>query len=119
MGNSVAIFATKPAIKNNIFNFLSEVIATFFFVQILLNLGDFSQGIKPFIVGLVIFIIGAGLGTTTGFALNPARDIAPRFAYTVWPVPNKGTAHWEYAWIPFFGPILGAILATMLQVVFL
>jgi len=114
-GNSVAIFATKPTIKNNLFNFLSEFIATFFFTQILLNLGNFSQGFKPFVVGLVIFIIGAGLGTTTGFALNPARDLAPRLAYTIIPVPNKDVAHWEYAWVPLFGPLLGAIAATAIQ----
>lgn len=114
-GNSVAIFATKPTIKNDLFNFLSEFIATFFFTQILLNLGDFSQGLKPFVVGLVIFIIGAGLGTTTGFALNPARDLAPRLAYTILPVPNKDGAHWEYAWVPLLGPIGGAIAATAIQ----
>ncbi len=116
-GNSVGIFATMPAIKNNVFNFISEVIATFFFILILLNLGDFSKGLKPFVVGLVIFAIGAGLGTTTGFALNPARDWSPRLAYTILPVPHKASAHWEYAWVPMVGPIVGAILATALEVV--
>lgn len=70
----VGIFATQPAIKSPLFNFLSEVIATFAFIFILLNLGDFTQGMKPFIVGTLILVIGAGLGTTTGFAINPARD---------------------------------------------
>lgn len=116
-GNTVGIFATMPAIDQPIFNFLSEVIATFFFVLILLNLGDFTQGLKPIIVGLVIFVIGAGLGTTTGFALNPARDWGPRLAYTLLPVPHKGSGHWNYAWVPMVGPIVGAILATGLQVV--
>jgi glycerol uptake facilitator protein len=116
-GNSVAIFATMPAIKNNVFNFLSEFIAALFFVLILLNLGNFTVGLKPFIVGMVIFIIGAGLGTTTGFAINPARDLAPRFAYTIMPVPNKDVAHWEYAWVPLFGPILGAITAAAVQAI--
>lgn len=69
----MGIFATRPAIKSPLFNFLSEVIATFAFIFILLNLGNFTVGIKPFIVGLVITVIGTGLGSTTGFALNPAR----------------------------------------------
>ncbi|WP_137597476.1 MIP/aquaporin family protein [Paucilactobacillus kaifaensis] len=115
-GNTVGIFATMPAINNPVFNFLSEVIATFFFVLILLNLGDFTKGLKPVIVGLIIFVIGAGLGPTTGFALNPARDWGPRLAYTLLPVPNKGIGHWNYAWVPMLGPMLGAIFATGLQV---
>ncbi|KRK96963.1 glycerol uptake facilitator related permease (major Intrinsic protein family) [Secundilactobacillus odoratitofui DSM 19909 = JCM 15043] len=115
-GNSVGIFATAPAIKSPLFNFLSETIATFAFVFILLNLGDFTTGLKPFIVGMLIFVIGAGLGTTTGFAINPARDWAPRFAYTILPVPNKGSANWGYAWVPMFGPLLGGIIATAVEV---
>lgn len=114
-GNTVGIFATMPAISSPVFNFLSEVIATFFFVLILLNLGNFTSGLKPMIVGLVIFVIGAGLGTTTGFALNPARDWGPRLAYSLLPVPNKGAGDWHYAWIPMMGPIAGAIVATALQ----
>lgn len=116
-GNSVAIFATKPAIKNNFFNFLSEFIATFFFTLILLNLGNFTKGLKPFIVGMLIFIIGAGLGTTTGFALNPARDFSPRLVYTIFPIPNKSKANWNYSWVPIFGPIFGAIFATWLEII--
>ena len=57
----------------------------------LLNLGDFTKGLKPLIVGLLIMVVGQALGGTTGFALNPARDWAPRFAYSVLPVPNKVT----------------------------
>ncbi|KRM43942.1 aquaporin family protein [Lentilactobacillus parafarraginis] len=114
-GNKVGIFATQPAIKSPLFNFLSEVIATFAFIFILLNLGDFTQGMKPFIVGTLILVIGAGLGTTTGFAINPARDWGPRLAYTILPVPNKGSAEWGYAWVPMFGPLIGGIAAAGLQ----
>ena len=67
------------------------------------------------VVGLVIFAIGAGLGTTTGFALNPARDWGPRLAYTLIPVPNKSGAGWWYSWVPMFGPICGGLLAVGLQ----
>ena len=114
-GNNVGIFATRPAINNPIFNFFSEVIATFAFIFILLNLGNFTQGLKPFIVGMVIAVVGTCLGTTTGFALNPARDWSPRLAYTILPIPNKGVSEWWYAWVPMCGPIVGGLLACALQ----
>ncbi len=114
-GNSVGIFATRPAIKNPLFNFISEVVATWAFIFILLNMGDFTQGLKPFMVGMLIMTIGMGLGTTTGFAINPARDWSPRLAYTILPVPNKSSAEWNYAWVPMFGPLLGGLLAAGLQ----
>lgn len=116
-GNSVGIFATAPAIPSPFFNFLSETIATFVFIFSLLNLGDFTKGLKPLIVGLLITVIGAALGGTTGFAINPARDLAPRFAYTILPVPNKSGANWQYAWVPAIGPIVGGILACGLAYV--
>lgn len=115
-GNTVGIFATRPAIKNPLFNFLSEVIATFFFIFSMINLGNFTQGLKPLIIGLLVTVVGMALGSTTGFAINPARDFAPRLAYAILPVPNKGTAEWSYAWIPICGPIVGGILATALSV---
>ena len=114
-GNSVGIFATGPAIRNPLFNFLSEMIATFTFIFCLLNLGDFTKGLKPLIVGLLIMVIGQALGGTTGFALNPARDFAPRLAYAILPVPNKGDANWEYAWVPVLCPIAGGLAAAFLQ----
>lgn len=114
-GNNVGIFATRPAINSPIINFFSEVIATFAFIFILLNLGNFTQGLKPFIVGMVIAVVGTCLGTTTGFALNPARDWSPRLAYTILPVPNKGASEWWYAWVPMCGPIVGGLLACALQ----
>lgn len=116
-GNSIGIFATGPTIKNNLFNFLSETIATFVFVFCLLNLGDFDKGLNPFIVGVLIMVVGQALGGTTGFALNPARDWSPRLAYTILPVPNKGSANWGYAWVPMVGPIIGGILAAGLQTI--
>lgn len=115
-GNHVGNFATRPAIANPLFNFLSEVIATFAFVYILLNLGNFTTGLKPFIVGMLIMVVGTCLGTTTGFALNPARDWAPRFAYTIVPVPNKADAEWNYAWVPMVGPLVGGLIACALYV---
>ncbi|WP_295746944.1 MIP/aquaporin family protein [uncultured Limosilactobacillus sp.] len=113
--NNVSIFATMPGINYGLFNFISELIATFVFILVLVNLGDFTTGLKPVVVGLVIFAIGAGLGTTTGFALNPARDWGPRLAYTLIPVPNKSGAGWWYSWVPMVGPICGGLLAVGLQ----
>ncbi len=115
-GNSVGIFATAPAIDSPVFNFFSELIASFIFIFTLLDLGNFTQGLKPLIVGLIITAIGMALGGTTGFAVNPARDWGPRLAYTILPVPNKGTANWKYAWVPMVGPIVGGILAAGLRV---
>lgn len=115
-GNSVAVYATAPAIKNTPFNFISEVVATFAFVLSLLTLGNFTQGLKPLIVGLLIAAIGFSFGSTTGYAINPARDLGPRLAYGILPIPNKGKANWGYAWIPIVGPILGALIAVGLIV---
>lgn len=114
-GNSVGIFATGPAIKNPLFNYLSETIATFFFVFVLLNLGNFTTGLKPLIVGLLIVVVGQTLGGTTGFAINPARDFAPRLAYAILPVPNKGSANWSYAWVPILGPLSGGLIAAAVE----
>ena len=116
--NKVGIFATAPAIPNPLFNFLSETIATFFFLLILFNLGNFTTGLKPLLVGLLIGAIGMSFGGTTGFALNPARDFAPRLAYAILPVPNKGNANWSYAWVPILGPIAGSLLAAAVTLLF-
>lgn len=113
--NEVGIFATQPAITAPMFNFISEIIATFSFIFILLNLGNFTTGLKPMIVGLVILLVGNSLGTTTGFALNPARDWGPRLVYTLFNIPHKTTANWQYSWMPMLGPIIGSILATALK----
>lgn len=113
-GNSVGIFATGPAISNPFFNFLSEMIATFFFIFVLLlmNTGSFVVGLAPISVAFLVMGIGLSFGSTTGYAINPARDFGPRLAYALLPVPNKGDANWGYAWIPFVAPIVGATLAV-------
>lgn len=115
-GNSVGIFATGPAIPNTLFNFLSEVIATFFFIFVLLlmNTGSFAVGLGPVSVALLVMGIGLSFGSTTGYAINPARDFGPRLAYALLPIPNKGDANWAYAWIPILGPTVGATLAVFL-----
>lgn len=114
-GNHVGIFGTVPSIENPMFNFLGELIATFIFIFTLLNLGDFTKGIKPLVCGLLVMVLAMALGSTTGLALNPARDWAPRLAYTILPIPHKGSANWKYAWVPLVGPTLGAFLAAGLE----
>ncbi|WP_345242421.1 MIP/aquaporin family protein [Pontibacillus salipaludis] len=110
-GAKLAVFSTDPAIRSPLSNFVSEIIGTFMLVMGLLFIGanDFTQGLNPAIVGLLITAIGMSLGGTTGYAINPARDIGPRIAHYVLPIPGKGTSDWRYAWVPLFGPILGGI----------
>lgn len=114
-GNSVGVFATGPAIQDPAFNLLSEIVATFFFIFALLMIthGEITPGLTPLLVGFLIMAVGLSLGSTTGFALNPARDFGPRLAYALLPVPNKGDANWAYAWVPIVGPTIGAVLAVL------
>ena len=109
-----AVFCTIPSTRNPFFNLFSEIIATGALVLILLLLGatEFTQGLKPFAIGLVIVSIGLSLGGTTGFAINPARDLGPRIAHFLLPIHGKGSSDWGYAWIPVVGPILGGVLAV-------
>lgn len=111
----LGVFCTAPAIAHKWNNLFSEIVATFVLIFcvfcIPVNFGG-ETGLIP--ITYVIIAIGMGLGSTTGYALNAARDIAPRFAHTILPIPNKGSSHWEYAWIPLCGPIIGAALAALL-----
>ncbi len=110
----LAVFCTAPAVRNTIANLISEVIATAVLVLALLFMGetDFTQGLNPLVVGLLIISIGLSLGGTTGFAINPARDLGPRLAHALLPVSGKGTSDWSYAWIPIVGPVLGGLLGV-------
>ena len=111
-----AVFCTAPAVRNPLYNFLSEVIGTCALVLVILLIGqnEFTAGLKPVAIGLLIVAIGLGLGGTTGFAINPARDLGPRMAHLVLPIPGKASSDWGYAWIPVVGPIAGGVLAVFL-----
>jgi hypothetical protein len=111
-GNCVGIFATGPAIDHRGWNLLSEIIATFLFIFCVLLLGPMVNGLAPLIIGFLVASIGFSFGGTTGFALNPARDLPSRLAYAILPVPNKGTANLGYAWVPIVGPMIGGFLAV-------
>jgi glycerol uptake facilitator protein len=117
----LGVFATAPAIRNSFSNFVSEAIATALLVFAILFIGvnEFTQGIKPLVVGLLIVSIGLSLGGTTGFAINPARDFGPRLAHALLPIHGKGSSDWGYAWIPVLGPIAGGIAGAFLyQLIF-
>lgn len=114
--SKLAVFSTAPAIRNTFSNVLSELIATALLVFAILFIGvnEFTQGLKPIVVGLLIVSIGLSLGGTTGFAINPARDLGPRIAHALLPIHGKGSSDWSYAWIPVLGPLAGGVLGVWL-----
>ena len=113
----LAVFCTAPAIRNPFSNFISEFIGTFVLVFGILMIGAnrFTDGLNPIVVGLLVLAIGQSLGGTTGYAINPARDLAPRLAHALLPIPGKRDSDWEYAWIPVIGPIFGGICGAIVH----
>ncbi|WP_257348521.1 MIP/aquaporin family protein [Pseudalkalibacillus decolorationis] len=111
----LGVFSTDPAIRHSFSNLLSEIIGTFVLVMGLLAIGanEFTEGLNPLIVGFLIIAIGLSLGGTTGYAINPARDLGPRIAHFILPIAGKGSSDWGYAWIPIAGPILGGIFGAL------
>jgi glycerol uptake facilitator protein len=113
----LATFCTGPAIPNPASNLISEVIGTFVLVFAALHIanpeGRFAS-IHALPIGFVVFAIGLSLGGTTGYAINPARDLGPRLMHALLPIPGKRDSNWTYAWIPVIGPILGGVLAAIL-----
>jgi glycerol uptake facilitator protein len=114
-GAKLGVFCNAPAIRNVVANLISEVIATMVLIMALLFIGanEFTKGLNPIVVGLLIISIGLSLGGTTGFAINPARDLGPRIAHFFLPIHGKGKSDWGYAWIPVIGPILGGVLGVL------
>lgn len=111
----LSVFCNAPAIRNAFANLMSEIIATAVLVLALMFLGanEFTQGFKPVVVGLLIVSIGLSLGGTTGFAINPARDLGPRIAHFIIPIHGKGNSDWGYAWVPVVGPVVGGLLGAL------
>jgi len=114
-----ACFCTSPAIRNTPANLVSEIIATFVLVFVVAAIsskrasaiGVPTRGLGPYLVGSLVWGIGMSLGGTTGYAINPARDMGPRLAHAVLPISGKGSSDWSYALIPILGPILGGLFA--------
>ncbi|MFD1032476.1 MULTISPECIES: MIP/aquaporin family protein [Caryophanaceae] len=111
----LAVFATIPAIRRPLSNLVSEIIGTTVLVMGLLFIGanEFTEGLNPLIVGALIIAIGMSLGGTTGYAINPARDLGPRIAHALLPIPGKGGSDWSYAWVPIVGPVFGGIYGAI------
>jgi len=114
-GLKLACFSTGPAIRNMKWNFATEAIATFVLLLVVIAIFSKSVGtsgpLAPLMVGLLVWGIGLSLGGPTGYAINPARDFAPRVAHAVLPIAGKGSSDWAYSWVPVAGPITGALLA--------
>ena len=117
-GLKLAVYSTGPNIRNIPLNLVSEIIGTFVLVFVVLAFGTNGSaaglaalGALP--VALLVWSIGMSLGGTTGYAINPARDLGPRIIHAILPIPGKGDSDWSYSWVPFVGPIVGAILAAL------
>jgi glycerol uptake facilitator protein len=115
-GLKLAVFATAPAIRRPVANIVTEVIGTFVLVfgvlAIFASKTTVASGLGPLLVGLLVLGIGLSLGGPTGYAINPARDLAPRIAHALLPITGKGASDWGYAWIPVVAPIIGGILGA-------
>lgn len=111
----LGVFCTAPAIRHTPSNLFSEFLGTFVLLLGLMALGanQFSDGLNPMAVGALVIVIGICLGGTTGYAINPARDLGPRIAHAILPIAGKGDSDWGYSWIPVVGPILGGIAAVL------
>ncbi|WP_179320787.1 MIP/aquaporin family protein [Winogradskyella helgolandensis] len=120
-----AVFCTAPAIRNTFSNFFSEMIGTFVLLFTIFYFTDASLTEAETVIGMgslgalpvafLVWSIGLSLGGTTGYAINPARDLGPRIIHAILPIKNKAKSDWSYAWIPIFGPLTGGALAAFLM----
>jgi glycerol uptake facilitator protein len=120
----LACFSTSPAIRSPMWNFFSEVVGTFILVLVATALfskrvspGGLAPGLGPVLVGALVWAIGLSLGGSTGYAINPARDLGPRIAHALLPIASKRNSDWGYAWVPVLGPLAGAALAAGVVIV--
>ena len=114
--SKLGVFSTIPAIPNKISNLISEILGTFVLVLGVLYVAAPDVGLgalDALPVALLVVVIGMGMGGTTGYAINPARDLGPRIAHFILPIKEKGSSDWGYSWIPVLGPIIGAAIASL------
>ncbi|MEZ4518115.1 MAG: MIP/aquaporin family protein [Chloroflexota bacterium] len=121
-GGKLAVFSTGPAIRNTVWNLVTETIGTFMLMFGVLGIRGAFMGTDVIDMGalgaipvaFLVWGIGLSLGGPTGYAINPARDLGPRIAHAILPIPGKGGSDWGYSWIPVVGPIIGAVIAALL-----
>jgi glycerol uptake facilitator protein len=116
-----ACFSTAPAISHFGSNLISEIVGTFVLIFVVAAMGSkavsatgTAPGLGPYLVGMLVWAIGLSLGATTGYAINPARDLGPRIVHALLPIRKKGGSNWGYAPVPVIGPLIGAALAGAL-----
>ncbi len=110
-------FATGPAINNPISNLMTEAIGTFVLVFAVLHMvsPEYKLGaLDALPVALLVLGLGLSLGGSTGYAINPARDLGPRIMHALLPIPDKRDSNWAYSWVPILGPIIGGVVAALL-----
>jgi len=122
-GLKLAVFSTGPAIRNTMWNLVTEIIATMVLIVGILaivdpgNKGNNLSGLSTLLVAFLVVGIGLSLGGPTGYAINPARDLGPRIMHAILPIPGKGPSDWGYSWIPVLGPMLGGALGGVIYYV--
>jgi len=117
----LAVFCTGPAIRNYVMNMITEIIGTFALVFVIFAIfakvgataGSPVAGVGPYLVACLVWGLGLSLGGPTGYAINPARDLGPRIAHFVLPIPGKRDSDWGYSWVPVVGPVIGGIIAAV------
>lgn len=118
------VFFTVASVRSDIWNIVTEVIASFVLVYFVLQSSPFEPGtgdsapvfgnsaLGYAAVSFVVIAVGASLGGPTGYSINPARDLGPRITYSLLRISGKGSANWDYAWIPIVGPLIGGACAA-------
>ena len=124
-GSKKSVFCTAPAIRNLLSNLFSEIVGTFVLLFTILYFTNASTNDAQSVIGLgslgalpvafLVWAIGLSLGGTTGYAINPARDLGPRIMHAILPIKNKASNDWGYSWVPVLGPIIGASVAALLM----
>lgn len=114
-GLKLAVFSTGPAVRNTAANVISEIIGTFMLVFGVLAIvsNELAGGLAALLIGFLVWGIGLSLGGTTGYAINPARDLGPRIAHAILPIAGKGGSDWGYSWVPVVGPVIGGVLGAL------
>jgi len=123
-GAKLAVFSTGPAISSPAWNFVTEFVGT---IVLLFGVGAIfggatagspAAGLGPYLVGALVWGIGLSLGGPTGYAINPARDLGPRIAHQILPIPGKGDSNWSYGWIPVVAPLVGGVVGALMWQIF-